>query len=278
MDFAALQRLIATEAGSRGPSSLCRPEFLEDAARLLLASSSVAVVTGFFIQRANSPETDGPPGAVVLARALERIGKTVVLLTDARNFGALSACSRAVGGPEAVCLDDPEKIRPDTLPVFIERPGHAADGRYYNMRGDDISAVVAPLDGAADRALGRGVPVLGIGDGGNEAGMGLLRESLAEILPGYRRCLSVVSSTVCLPADVSNWGGYALAAVLSVFSRRWTGLDEGEEGAMLEALLESGAVDGFSGAPELSVDGVPLSVLDEKSVQIKNWSLERFRV
>jgi hypothetical protein len=278
MDFAALRSLIASETGSRGPSALCRPEFLEDAARLLLKYPRAVVVTGFFIQEANAPETDGPPGAVILARALARFGKNAVLLTDGRNFDALKACSRAVDGPVAVRADDPEKIRQDAPLVFIERPGHAADGRYYNMKGADISAIAAPLDRAAAAALRRGLPVLAVGDGGNEAGMGPLRGALDALMPGYGKCLSTVPSTICLPADISNWGGYALAAVLSALSGRWEGLDEGEEAAMLKALLENGAVDGVSGVPGLTVDGVPLPVLEEKSLQIKNWSLESFRV
>ena len=275
---------------------MCRPEFLREALRLLAKSSRILIVTGFYVQ--NSPnsgasETDGPPGAAVLGRALERAGKRAALLTDGQNFDALDACSRSVGGPQTLRADGPEevakvkignaefgKIGADeietALLVFIERPGHAADGCYYNMKGHGISS--APLDRAAEAALACGVPVLGVGDGGNEAGMGSLYEGLAEKMPGYARCLSRVSATVCLPADVSNWGAYALAAALSVSCRRWLGIDDGEESAMLEALLRAGAVDGVLGTPSMSVDGVSLSDLDAKNLQIKNWYLENFRV
>jgi hypothetical protein len=206
------------------------------------------------------------------------LGRSVSLYTDRRSRGALEACSRAVGGPAVSCADEPEKIPADALTIFIERPGHALDGRYYNMKGSDISSVVAPLDRAAEAALRRGRPVLGIGDGGNEAGMGLLRDALARLLPNYARCLSGVSATVCLPVDISNWGGYALAAALSVSSGRWLGLDENEEALMLEALLDVGAVDGVTGTSAMSVDGLSLSELDEKTRQIKNWVLENFQV
>jgi hypothetical protein len=287
MDFVALQRIIASDSKSRGAPALCRPEFLRDALRLLTESSRAVIVTGFYIRSAGAPETDGPPGAVVLGRALERAGKDVVLLTDERNHGALAACSRSVGGPSAVRADTPGDVDravneaaggAETLLIFIERPGHAADGCYYDMKGHDVGAVVAPLDRAADAALARGVPVLGIGDGGNEAGMGLLYEQLSEKMPGYTRCLSRVSAAVCLPADVSNWGAYALAAALSVSCRRWLGLDDGEESAMLDALLRAGAVDGVFGMPSMSVDGVSLPELNEKNIRIKNWYSENFRV
>ncbi|MDR1648773.1 MAG: DUF4392 domain-containing protein [Synergistaceae bacterium] len=287
MDFAALQSIVASDSQSRGAPSLCRPEFLRDALRLLAEASRAVVVTGFYVQKAGAPETDGPPGAVVLGRALARAGKDVVLLTDGLNHDALDACSRSIGGPSVVRADTPGEVEKEvnkaetgetTTLIFIERPGHAADGCYYDMKGRDIGAVAAPLDRAAESALARGVPVLGVGDGGNEAGMGLLYEELAERLPDYARCLSRVSATVCLPVDVSNWGGYALAAALSASRSRWLGLDDGEEAAMLEALLRAGAVDGISGTPSMSVDGIPLSGLNEKNIRIENWYSENFRV
>jgi hypothetical protein len=174
-------------------------------------------------------------------------------------------------------VDDPWKISMwmDLL-IFIERPGRAADGRYYNMKGEDIGDVVIPLDDLAEPAEGRGVPVLSIGDGGNEAGMGALYDSLLQILPGYARCISRVPSRVCLPVDVSNWGGYALAALLSSHYRRWLGACENEEATMLRALLDAGAVDGISGVADMSVDGISLVDLDRISLAIRNWYLGSF--
>ena len=271
MDFPALQRIVAG-AGTRGASTLCRPDFWEVARRLLVRASRVSIVTGFHIQKVNAPETDGPPGAVVLGRALERLGKRAVLCTDQRNYACLKACSRSAEGPTVVCVDVPERVEGGAdLLVFIERPGHATDGRYYDMRGTDVSGVVAPLDLAVESALIRGVPVLGIGDGGNEAGMGLLYEPLSALLPHYAPCLSRVSATVCLPVDVSNWGAYALTAVLSAFYRRWVGLGEDEEAVLLKALAEAGAVDGVSGERGLTVDGASLTRLDQVSHELRRW-------
>jgi hypothetical protein len=179
-------------------------------------------------------------------------------------------------------VDNPLDIRMDMdLLVFIERPGHATDGRYYDMKGVDIGDVAAPLDKAAEVALCRGIPVLGIGDGGNEAGMGLFYDALAERMPRYAPCLSRVSATVCLPVDVSNWGAYALTAVLSGFYRRWLGMGEGEESAMLEALSRAGAVDGMTGLPGASVDGVLLEGpggLRETESRVRSWYSGSFKV
>ena len=279
MDFAALQKIVASDARARGASTLCRPEFWNEALQLFLRASRILVITGFYIRKAAAPETDGPPGAAILGRTLARAGKHVVLLTDKRNYDCLKACSRAVGGPVAACIDDPANIHMNMdLLVFIERPGHAADGRYYNMKGVDISDVVAPLDMAADSAMRRGVPVLAIGDGGNEAGMGLFYDSLARLLPDYSSCLSRVTATQCLPVDISNWGAYALSGALSAFYRRWMGLDEGEEAAMLSALLAAGAVDGITGCAAPSVDGLSLTELNQAARGIKNWYFGSFNV
>jgi len=279
VNYENLQRIVTSGVRRRGVSDLCRAEFWEKATQLLTKASHIIIVTGFYIKKADAPETDGPPGAVVLGRALVRAGKSATLLTDSRNYSCLEACAKSVNGPAVISVDDYEKIPADIdLLVFIERPGHAADGRYYDMKGTDITDVLAPLDKAADVFLKRGIPVLGIGDGGNEAGMGLLYDALSARLPDYESCLSRVSATVCLPVGTSNWGAYALTAALSMFYRQWLGPDYGEEGIMLSAMLDAGAVDGVTGRADKSVDGIPLPELDETTFKIKNWYSEGFEI
>lgn len=269
----ALLRIVASDLGGRKVPALSRPSAWEEALALCLAAEGVAIVTGFFIASAGAPETDGPSGSVVLGRALELLGRRVRLVTDSRSSLVLSACSTALGGPPVAAMDrpHPDALEGADLLVFLERPGRAGDGRYYNMRGRDISASVVPLDDLAAHALERGLPVIGIGDGGNEAGMGALYEPLKRLIPEYARCLSRVPATVCLPADVSNWGGYALAALLSAASGRWVGLSPGEEGRILRAAVGAGAVDGTTGRSALSVDGFPLERLERVAVQLEDW-------
>ncbi|GHS89391.1 aspartate/glutamate/hydantoin racemase [Synergistales bacterium] len=279
VDFSSLRKIVASDSRSRGASALCRPEFFRDACALLSRANRIVIITGFFIKSAGAPETDGPPGAVILGRALSLVGKNVSLVTDARNYDAVAGCSRSVGGPVVACVDDPDKIdrRADLL-TFIERPGRAEDGRYYNMKGVDISSVVSPLDMAAFAALRRGRAVIGIGDGGNEAGTGSLRVGLSEVTPTYADCLCTVPSTVCLPVDISNWGAYALAVALGVMYGEWLGKGENEEETMLRALERARAIDGVSGSSGLSVDGAGLDELNQVSFKIKNWYLRNFQV
>lgn len=250
--------IVASDRCGRFLPKLCSAAMFEEAAALLDASVHPVIVTGFYVPMAGAPETDGPPGAAVLARALERLGKKVVVLTDGLNFAAVSACCREMGIDEPEVAEDAGgvmRMDPDLL-VFIERLGSADDGKYYNMRGDDISGFTPTLDSAADHAIAEGIPVLAVGDGGNEAGMARLMPGMASLLPGFRSCLSVVGSTVAVPVDVSNWGGYALACMLSVGHGRWLGHSPEEELSMQNAMICAGAVDGVTGQGILSVDGM----------------------
>jgi hypothetical protein len=109
----------------------------------------LAVVTGFFIPTATPPagETDGPLGALFLARALVPLGIRVVLVTDDYCVGSLEAglteCDLRVPvvalptPADAANMDDEEYCRcvnerigdPITHRLAIERvgPSHADD-------------------------------------------------------------------------------------------------------------------------------------------------------
>ncbi len=250
--------IVASDRCGRYLSRLCSPSAFEEALGLLEASSRPVLVTGFFVPSAEAPETDGPPGTAVLARALERSGRNAVVTTDCWNAETVYACCRALAIKAPLVAEDPKEILGlgSDLIIFVERLGRACDGRYYNMRGEDISYCTAPLDGAAHLALEKGIPVLAVGDGGNEAGMACLMPEMGDLLSGFGKCLSTVPSTVAVPVDVSNWGAYALACIMSCREGRWLGHTPEEERAMLEAMAAAGAVDGVTGKNELSVDGL----------------------
>ncbi len=272
----SVEKLIASDRGRRKVPSLFRPGFLDDALGLLEGSSRVAVVTGFFVPVCGAPETDGPGGAVMLGRAVSRIGKETAVFTDRLCLDAVKACSASVGGPvvrEAAGAEEILSFNPDLL-VYIERLGRAEDGLYYNMRGEDVSATTAPLDGAA---LSGNVKVLAVGDGGNEAGMGLFRGKLAELLPGYAPCLSVVGADTALPVDVSDWGGYALASLMSLECGEWIGPEDRETGTMLDALVSAGAVDGVTRRREPTVDGFPEEEHRHVLRELKELVISRLR-
>ena len=255
----SLVSLVASGGAERGVTALCEARLFEQAVDLLFRANRIVIVTGFFIPSCGAPETDGPGGSVVLGRALRGLGKDVRLVTDTSCFDAVGACSRRLDGPPVLRVDSPEALLSESfdLLVYIERVGRASDGRYYNMRCEDVSSWVVPLDDAAGAVLGKGLPVLAVGDGGNEAGMGFFADRLAALIPSFFSCCSVVSATCALPVDVSTWGAYALAAGLSGRAGRWLGHSEKEEMSLLEAMRDMGVVDGVTRRPGLSVDGFP---------------------
>jgi len=145
--------LVASDRCGRGLSMLCSPRIFEEALALLESSSRPVIVTGFFVPSSGAPETDGPPGAAVLARALQRGGREPAVVTDRWNERALIACCEVMGLPLPIVVEDSDGILDleADLVVFIERLGKTGDGRYYNMRGEDISRCTDPLDDIAPR-------------------------------------------------------------------------------------------------------------------------------
>src|SRR5207247_6803218 len=61
---------------------------------------------------------------------------------------------------------------------------------------------------------------IGIGDGGNEIGMGVVRARLRRLGPLATRIASVVGVDHLVVAGVSNWGGYGVVASLSRLAER----------------------------------------------------------
>lgn len=77
-----------------------------------------------------------------------------------------------------------DRFRPSQV-VAIERPGSAADGHRYSMRGEILDDLVPAADRLLTPPTRRDYETLAIGDGGNELGLGALRERLkGQILHG----------------------------------------------------------------------------------------------
>lgn len=271
--------LVARDRGGRGVSKLCRPEDWQRAAAAFAPLKKVAVVSGFFIPGAGAPETDGPGGAVMLARAFYREGRESAVWTDERCLAVMKAAAAAADYPERLVTAAPTRLEDDPPAglIFTERLGRAEDGGYYNFRKMDISEWTPPLDELAFAAKELLIPTLGIGDGGNEVGMGNFHEDLKKLLPAYAACLCTVRTDHALAVDVSNWGAYALTAALSHMWGSWRGPEAGEELAMLAAIKGLGAVDGISRLPDLTVDGFDIILQDEIISSLKElWNHYNF--
>lgn len=212
----------------------------------------MAIVTGFFIPTADAPETDGPPGACQLGDALRKLGTRVTLVTDPSCLARLRAF-----GFESVTAGHLKEISP--LPshlVSIERLGRARDGHYYNMRGIDLSDRTAPLDGLFLEAANSRLPTIGIGDGGNEIGMGNVLAIVRETIPKGNLIGSVVPVDHLIVAGVSNWGAWGLIAGLSLVSGHNLLPSVSEARVQLDRLVAAGVVDGVTGRADPSIDGL----------------------
>jgi D-glutamate cyclase len=314
--LAAIRNLIQEDinhrglGGDSGPSliSTC-PDDFADACQSVAGhkKAGVLIITGFFIPYGKPPaaETDGPLGALFLARALTPLGMKVALASDPFCVPALQAgvsaahldrqvavvtLPRTAQGPgpyfEAIRskLGWPlthvvaiERAGPNHTPAslaaqpgylprwtedFVREVPNQLRDRCLTMRGWDVSAHLGPahlLFEAAGQARAE-VTTIGIGDGGNEIGMGkipwpIIRARIAH--GGLIACR--VPADYLIVSGISNWGGYGLAAgTLALRGQLPQGLFDPEgERSLLQTLVEAGPlVDGVTGTPAATVDGL----------------------
>jgi hypothetical protein len=257
-----LDHLLALDPGGRGLTRYLAPGAALAAARALCGARRVLLVTGFCVPP-GVPETDGPPGTAVLGRALRALGAEVRYLTERSVRDPLAAALKAIGEPaevevwEEVGPARTGRARPTHL-VAIERPGRARTGDYLSARGESIAAWNAPLDALFLEASG--AVTVGVGDGGNEIGMGNLRLRLARHDPALARIASVVRVHHLVVAGTSNWGAYGVVAALSRLTGRPLLHGAEDERRLIQACVDAGAVDGITRRPEPTVDGLPLEV------------------
>lgn len=252
-----------------GGISALRPylpsNFCQQAAQLVLENPGTAFIsTGFYILEALAPETDGPPGALAIGNALANLDYTVYYVTDRFTTFLLQDLTgmrdRVITFPleEAAASRQyaQELLRhyQPSLLIAIERCGLTRDGTYLNRKGVDIS----PYNARIDYLFYHHHKTIGIGDGGNEIGMGNLAEVIATAPPPLPRNPCVTRVTCPIIASVSNWGGYGLVAALSKRVGRNLLPSVEEERDLIKRAVALGAVDGVRKTPALSVDGVPL--------------------
>jgi hypothetical protein len=291
--IAACEDLAAHDVQRRniGPLAAHVRGSLLPAARSIVAhpAPSIAIITGFFLIHGEPPncETDGPPGAALLAAGLAAAGVPCRIATDVFSADVVQAAVSgarldgivpidavsAEAGDRGVPLD---LIRrrwesgpaPISHVVSIERCGPSADGRPRDARGVDISARNLTLEG-----LYRGGWVtIGIGDLGNELGMGSLpRKLVADNIRNGEALWCTVPSDYPLVSGISNWGAAALLAAIGILDPRigrpsLPFLEPSFAERLLDAVYRAGAVasdsSGGPPAPRRYVDGLPWSHLE----------------
>ena len=263
-----IDRLLALDPGQRGIERFFVRGGAAGAARSLAKGRRTLLTTGFTVAP-GQPETDGPPGTAVLGRALRLLGHEVTYVTDEVNVPVLEAALDALGEPTTVLVFDAlpdattaaRRVLADEAPthlVSIERPGRAQDGDYRNARGASVRSWNAPLD-ALFLAAPKRVATVGIGDGGNEIGMGNVRARILRTRALPRAITSVIEVRHLVVAGTSNWGAWGVVAELSQLTDRALLHSADEERNMVEACVVAGAVDGLSRERAPTVDGLPLA-------------------
>ncbi|MEZ5572645.1 MAG: DUF4392 domain-containing protein [Halioglobus sp.] len=233
--------------------SALQPGYYLRAARLLYqCTGTVLIGTGFPVSR--SFETDGPVGAMALYQSLSALGAHPIIACGAPLSQALSSeyrvlelKARDMQSARTEANEQLQTLQPQIV-IAIEHPGLAADGRYYNMRREDITARCSFFDPFITQAR---CPTIAIGDGGNEIGMG----NIVEALSALNISTSITRCDELLVSDVSNWGSYGLIAFLALWAQRDL-LAEISPINLLNYLSARGSVDGVTRANTLTEDGL----------------------
>ncbi len=253
--IASIENTIARDPGRRNIFALLRSDQLRLAALSLRLAKRVGIVSGYYIASAKRGETDGPPGAKVVGDALTALGIEVDYITDEEN----APLFRSLGLDPLIEPENYIAQRQPTHLVAIERAGRSADGHYRNMRGDDISSHTCPLDALFIQAEHEGVITIGIGDGGNEIGMGKMFSAAMDRIDHGLEIACAVETDFCIIAGVSNWGAYGLAGALSVLVGRDLLPTADQAARDIETIVrDGGAVDGVTGRAMPTVDGLSL--------------------
>lgn len=303
---------VQQDAGDRGLArsednliSRSKGDF-EAACASLAKGTGVVVFTGFYIPTATppAPETDGPLGALFIARTLANLGRQVIITCEKNCMLAFNACIQHLGLSDKISLvASPlethadyaqnfflllkemigdishfiaiEKCGPSHLPhsvsdqninAFLDSTEESSRGKILTMSGKDITTHTAPVHLCFDPkfCFANNITRLGIGDGGNEIGMGNIPWNViaANINNGAKiACATTVDHLIV--AGVSNWGGYALGAALLLltYQHNFSSLDSETELEILEIMVKQGGlVDGRLGQMIASVDGIDWSI------------------
>ncbi len=117
----------------------------------------------------------------------------------------------AAGKEAAATLS--RKFKPAAM-IFIEKVGPNIKGIYHSIMGTPRTPdMIASAYHLADYAKANGIPTVGVGDGGNEIGCGVIKEAVREIQPFGEDCGcpchggvgTVTECDVLVYAAVSNW-------------------------------------------------------------------------
>jgi len=264
----------------------------------------VLITTGAVVSPAGLGETDGPLGAAALARILSLgLEAKVIILTEEILLEIVKAACRGaelnilkfsdltkrgefdLGKMSIFPVPDIGKVsvlpfplreeeaeretehllsslKPKLL-IAVEKTGPNDLGIYHSY-GLDFSAYHIKIGPLFSKAKQNGIMTIGVGDRGNEVGLGTIKDAARKVHPYGANCRcpcnsGAANSTVVdivVPAAVSNWGAYGIETCLGILLERIDLIhDENMEVRMLNLSINAGAVDGMTGLCQPAVDG-----------------------
>lgn len=238
-------------------------DYCHTAAKKILSweNGNIILTTGFYV--AGFAETDGPSGTMVMALVLKALGYNPIILTDdfCKGFfepNVFDIVYMPFDADDGYCTDFLKKYAPVGM-ISIERCGINVKNDYANMREISIKEHTAPCDRVFELALGS-IPTVGVGDGGNEIGMGNMADIITQKLSLTPARVKVDDLVI---ASVSNWGAYGMAACIEeitckkLFPSYQTIYD------FICRTVELGSVDGVTHERVAHVDGYDASVEKE---------------
>ncbi len=263
----------------------------------------VFIATGWADQPNNVPdksETDGPAGALAMARAIRMtLGGLPIIVTDdylvedmkkvMKSSGmhvvdpedlsksldtslgfdccptiAVTGCPIDNEGSKKRCAELIEKYQP-AMNIAIERGAMNDHGCIHGMGGYDFAYNMAKLDYLFVEGKKRGIPSIGIGDGGNEIGMANIEQTIRQKVRNGNMCKcpcksgiapTVSKVDVLLSATVSNWAGYAISVLLGLAEGNLDAMDSEElEQRVLNSYIDAEFHDSIGSRVGPAVDG-----------------------
>ena len=265
-EFDEIERIIQYNLSNRGLDKIQLHGQMENCVSSLSISNTAVIVTGFPVKSAGIGETDGPPGALALAYALEKLNKKVIIVTDNYTEALIQAGVKLLqldaeiyifeeGREEEQSEEIINKYKPEHI-IAIERPGRSWDNKCYSMYGEDITSYCPNTDILFIKAKENNIPTSAVGDGGNELGMGKVKEIVKRDVKKGNLIFAQLETDNLVVAGVSNWGAFGICSGLSILNETALMLNENEYEELMNEIVRSGAVDGCSKEREVSVDGL----------------------
>ncbi|MHA1720786.1 MAG: glutamate cyclase domain-containing protein [Promethearchaeota archaeon] len=221
----------------------------------------ITIFTGFYTK--NGFETDGPPGALILADFFLKFSIPVQICSEIELLKILKKISSNLGLSKRLKFTPFEELSDlsDSMIITIERPGQNIKGIYHSMDGNKITHIVDPIELKIKKS--RNIFWIAIGDGGNELGTGYYRETVEKIIPFGHQCIcgcgfgiaAYKKADRCILATTSNFGAIAIALILAKQNDMNWNVSADKEQQIIEYLNKYGIKDGTTGGDK-TVDNI----------------------